>query len=105
MRVLCSTGAVTYYPTRADHRLVADARELPAGGFELSIAGDPRTRYLLSGEGSLDLDGFLARLREQCYDGAVTLEASAVDPDGELDRARLAEIAQALRRLDSAHAA
>jgi hypothetical protein len=38
MRVLCSTGAVTYYPTRADHRLVADARELPAGGFELSIA-------------------------------------------------------------------
>jgi sugar phosphate isomerase/epimerase len=265
MRILCSTGAVTYYPMRADYRLVADARELPAGGFELSIytnwldgdetvgddltalrlpietahaekaigarlsegdgdaaarleanarlaarlgarllvlhlwelpigdrhlernlqllpacadaveghdltlgietipcsvgspltnvaraverdprcvavldteflalhgelehapyaglpvghvhlkdfagairRGDPRRRYLLPGEGSLDLDGFLARLREQGYDGAVTLEASAVDPDGELDRARLAEIAQALRRLDSAHAA
>jgi sugar phosphate isomerase/epimerase len=67
--------------------------------------GDPRTRYLLPGEGSLDLDGFLGRLREQGYEGAVTLEASAVDADGELDRARLAKIAKALTRLDSAHAA
>jgi sugar phosphate isomerase/epimerase len=67
--------------------------------------GDPRTRYLLPGEGSLDLDGFVARLREEGYDGAVTLEASAVDAGGELDRDRLAEIAEALRRLDSAHAA
>jgi sugar phosphate isomerase/epimerase len=65
--------------------------------------GDPRTRYLLPGEGSLDLDGFLGRLREQGYDGAVTLEASAVDPDGGLDRDRLAQIAEALTRLDSAH--
>jgi hypothetical protein len=37
VQVLCSTGAVTYYPMRADHRRVADARELPAQGFELSI--------------------------------------------------------------------
>ncbi len=65
--------------------------------------GDPRTRYLLPGEGSLDLDGFLSRLRDGGYDGAVTLEASAVAPDGGLDRTRLAEIAEALTRLDSAH--
>ena len=37
MRILCSTGAVTRHPTRADHRLVADARDLPCDGFELSI--------------------------------------------------------------------
>lgn len=61
--------------------------------------GDPRRRYLLPGEGRLDLDGFLTRLRAQGYADAVTLEASAVGPDGELDRARLAEIAETLRRL------
>jgi len=69
------------------------------------VRGDPRRRYLLPGEGDLDLDGFLSRLHAQGYDAAVTLEASAVDSDGELDRARLAEIAEALIRLDSAHAA
>ena len=52
--------------------------------------GDPRTRYLLPGEGALDLDRFLDRLRERGYDGTVTLEPSAVDPDGGLDRDRLA---------------
>jgi sugar phosphate isomerase/epimerase len=67
--------------------------------------GDPRTRYLLPGEGTLDLDGFLAGLEAQDYDGAVTLEASAVDPEGRLDLARLAQIAEALRRLHSAHGA
>lgn len=67
--------------------------------------GDPRTRYLLPGEGKLDLDGFLATLAAQGYDGALTLEASAVDPDGGLDRARLADIAEALSALDSAHGA
>jgi sugar phosphate isomerase/epimerase len=64
---------------------------------------DPRTRYLLPGEGSLDLEGFFRRLAANGYDGTVTLEASAVDPDGELDRARLADIAAALSALDSAH--
>jgi sugar phosphate isomerase/epimerase len=59
--------------------------------------GDPRTRYLLPGEGTLDLDGFLDRLRANGYDRTVTLEPSAVDTDGNLDRARLAEIAAALR--------
>jgi sugar phosphate isomerase/epimerase len=80
---------------------------LPVGHVHLKdFAGqlrneDPRTRYLLPGEGNLDLDGFLRRLRVDGYDGAVTLEASAVDPDGRLDRGRLAEIGEALRRLRS----
>ena len=65
--------------------------------------GDPRTRYLLPGEGTLDLDAFLDRLRASGYEGTVTLEASAVDPDGGLDPGRLAQIAAALRRLDSHH--
>jgi sugar phosphate isomerase/epimerase len=66
---------------------------------------DPRLRYLLPGEGSLDIDGFLTRLSARGYDGTVTLEPSAVDPEGALDLTRLAEIAAALRRLDSAHGA
>lgn len=64
---------------------------------------DPRLRYLLPGEGALDIDGFLTRLADSGYDGAATLEASAIDPDGELDTTRLAQIADSLRRLDSAH--
>lgn len=83
---------------------------LPIGHVHLKdfagaiVRGDPRIRYRLPGEGSLDLDGFLSRLRGRGYDAAVTLEASAVDPEGQLDRARLAEIAEALTRLDSTHA-
>ena len=37
MRILCSTGAVTRHPKRADHGLIADARDLPCAAFELSI--------------------------------------------------------------------
>jgi sugar phosphate isomerase/epimerase len=65
--------------------------------------GDPRTRYLLPGEGSLELDRVLDDLKRHGYEGAVTLEVSAVDPDGELDPARLAQIAAALTRLNSRH--
>lgn len=70
-----------------------------AGEFK---QGDPRTRYLLPGEGSLDLDGFLTTLAAQGYDVAATLEASAVDPSGGLDHGRLAEIAHALAHLRGA---
>jgi sugar phosphate isomerase/epimerase len=45
-----------------------------------------RNRYLIPGEGILDVDGFLQRLP---YDGTVTLEISAVTPGGGVDRARL----------------
>lgn len=65
--------------------------------------GDPRTRYLLPGEGTLDLDGFLDALAASGYDGAVALEPSAVDPNGGLDAIRLAEIADGLRALHSRH--
>lgn len=71
-----------------------------AGGFRND---DPRRRYLLPGEGVLGIDGFLTRLTDSGYDGAATLEASAIDPEGGLDLTRLAQIADALRHLDSAH--
>jgi len=53
-------------------------------------------RYLLPGEGVLDLDGFLARLP---YDGTVTLEMSAVRDDGTIDADRLDLASAWLRRL------
>jgi sugar phosphate isomerase/epimerase len=56
-------------------------------------------RYLLPGEGSLDLQSFLTGLVERDYTGAITLEASARTPSGELDEARLAEIAALVQQL------
>jgi sugar phosphate isomerase/epimerase len=56
-------------------------------------------RYLLPGEGSLDLQGFLSGLRERGYEGAITLEASAVSQDGQLDEQRLQQIADVVRQL------
>lgn len=56
-------------------------------------------RYLLPGEGTLDLQGFLTGLVERGYDGAITLEASAVDASGKLDEARLQQIAEVVRQL------
>lgn len=56
-------------------------------------------RYLLPGEGKLDLQGFLNGLRERGYSGGVTLEASALTPTGELDQARLDQVAAAVRHL------
>jgi len=48
----------------------------------------PWNRYLIPGEGTIDVDGFLAALP---YDGTVTLEASAVREDGSVDATRLAK--------------
>jgi sugar phosphate isomerase/epimerase len=56
-------------------------------------------RYLLPGEGSLDLQGFLTGLVDRGYDGAITLEASATTPSGELDEARLQQIAAVVQQL------
>jgi sugar phosphate isomerase/epimerase len=53
-------------------------------------------RYLLPGEGVLDIDGFLERLG---YDGTLTLEMSAVGEGGEIDADRLEAAAAWLRRL------
>lgn len=57
-----------------------------------------RRRYLLPGEGTLDLQGFLAGLVERGYDGAITLEASAVDGSG-IDEARMQQIAAVVQQL------
>ena len=59
-------------------------------------------RYLLPGEGSLDLKGFLGALVERKYSGAITLEASALTESGELDEARLEQIAAVVRDLAGA---
>lgn len=56
-------------------------------------------RYLLPGEGSLDLQGFLTGLVERGYGGAITLEASAVKENGELDEARVQQIAAVVQEL------
>jgi sugar phosphate isomerase/epimerase len=53
-------------------------------------------RYLLPGEGDLDVEGFLARLG---WDGTVTLEMSAVGPAGEIDASRIEAARAWLRRL------
>jgi sugar phosphate isomerase/epimerase len=56
-------------------------------------------RYLLPGEGTLELRGFLAGLEERGYSGAITLEASAISPEGKLDGTRLEQIAAAVKQL------
>ena len=60
--------------------------------------GDGR-RYLLPGEGTLDLQGFLAGLVERGYKDAITIEASARTPSGELDPQRLVQIAAIVKQL------
>jgi sugar phosphate isomerase/epimerase len=56
-------------------------------------------RYLLPGEGSLELQGFLAGLVEREYDGAITLEGSALTDSGELDAERLEQVAAVVQEL------
>jgi sugar phosphate isomerase/epimerase len=59
-------------------------------------AARPWNRYLIPGEGSLDFDWFMATLP---FDGTVTLEVSAVRPDGSVDADRLEKCLLWLRRL------
>lgn len=58
-------------------------------------------RYLLPGEGTLDLQGFLTGLVDRGYDGAITLEANAVGKNGEMDEARLQQIAAIVQQLSA----
>ena len=64
--------------------------------FDPKVWGSKPRRYLLPGEGVLDLDGFLDRLT---HDGTLTLELSAVRDDGSIDADRLESAAAWLRRL------
>jgi sugar phosphate isomerase/epimerase len=62
---------------------------------------DGSRRYLIPGEGSLDLPAFLGALRDRSYDATITLEAPGVQDDGEPDWPRIAEGLQRLRELAS----
>ena len=64
--------------------------------FVPAVWGTKPRRYLLPGEGTLDIDGFLDRLP---YDGTLTLEMSAVGANGEIDPDRLEAASAWLRRL------
>jgi sugar phosphate isomerase/epimerase len=56
----------------------------------------PWNRYLIPGEGTVDVDAFLGSLP---FDGTVTLEASAVREDGGIDEERLQSCLRWLRTL------
>ena len=64
--------------------------------FDPAVWGTKPRRYLLPGEGIVDIDGFLAGLP---YEGTVTLEMSAVRDDGSIDAERLETAGAWLRRL------
>lgn len=69
--------------------------------FDGRLWQDGRRRYLLPGEGTLDLQGFLAGLVERGYQGGLTLEGTAIDHEGKLDPARLTQMASVVRQLAS----
>jgi sugar phosphate isomerase/epimerase len=64
--------------------------------FDPAVWGTRPRRYLLPGEGVVDLDGFLERLD---HDGTLTLELSAVIDDGGVDAHRLETAVAWLRTL------
>lgn len=69
--------------------------------FDGRLYRDGVRRYLLPGEGSLDLQGFLATLAERGYAGAITVESSAITAGGELDAEQLQKIAAVVQELAS----
>ena len=69
--------------------------------FDGRLRRDGKRQYLLPGEGTLDLQGFLTGLVERGYAGGLTLEATAVAEDGGLDPARLAQMAAVVKQLAS----
>lgn len=79
----------------ADNRV----RHVHIKDFDGRLRAGGQRRYLLPGEGTLDLQSFLGGLFDRGYGGAITLEASALNENGELDEARLGQIAGVLRDL------
>ncbi len=69
--------------------------------FDGRLRRDGRRRYLLPGEGTLDLQGFLSGLAEREYSGAFTIEATAIDVHGQLDPTRLSKMAAVVTQLAS----
>ena len=52
------------------------------------LDADNRRRYLIPGEGTIDFEELYAALGKRGYDGALTLEVSAVTPIGTVDEQR-----------------
>ncbi len=69
--------------------------------FDGRLRRGGRRRYLLPGEGRLDLQGFLDGLAERGYTGGLTVEATAVGDDGVLDPARMSQMAAVVTQLAS----
>jgi sugar phosphate isomerase/epimerase len=69
--------------------------------FDGRLWEDGKRRYLLPGEGTLDLQGFLAGLTRRGYSGGLTLEGTAVDHEGKLDPERLTQMAAVATQLAS----
>jgi sugar phosphate isomerase/epimerase len=80
------------------HELADLVGHIHVKDFDPAVWGTKPRRYLLPGEGVLDIDGFLERLQ---YDGTLTLELSAVQDDGGVDADRLEAAAAWLRRLSA----
>jgi sugar phosphate isomerase/epimerase len=80
----------------AAHELAEVVAHVHIKDYHPEVWGTQPRRYLLPGEGILDLDGFLERLP---YDGTLTLELSAVGDDGGIDTERLETACARLRRL------
>jgi len=59
-------------------------------------------RYLLPGEGSLNLQSFLTGLVDRRYEAEITLEANAITHNGKLDETRLQAIAAVVKQLSGA---
>lgn len=78
------------------HELAGRIAHVHIKDFDPALWNTKPRRYLLPGEGVLDIDGFL---RELQYDGTVTLEVSAVQEDGSIDAERLEAASAWLRRL------
>jgi len=69
--------------------------------FDGRLRRGGKRRYLLPGEGRLDLQGFLNGLAERGYSGDLTLEATAVGDDGALNPERLSQMAAVVNQLAS----
>lgn len=69
--------------------------------FDGRLTHAGKRRYLLPGEGNLDLQAFLTGLVQRGYAGSLTLEATAVGDHGGLDPARLSQMAAVVLQLAS----
>jgi sugar phosphate isomerase/epimerase len=77
----------------------SQVRHVHLKDFDGRLRDGSGRRYLLPGEGVLDLQSFLGGLVDRRYTGAITLEGRAVTGSGELDEARLEQVAAVVKQL------